>query len=384
MKSKKSSVLAKNITDDMTVISDSGMLALNQSKNKMKIMDLSTQKSEVITCDKDQVLRPIGFIEKDFIYGIGDKDKVVRNKDGSYMYPLNNVYIRSNKKIVKEYGENGTYITDTSVDGTAISLTHSKQSGKSYKKVNVSYIRYKDKQANKVVLEYGYTGNRLNQLYLGFPDNVYIQTRPNYLSTNVEEQDDETKIKFASNDNKYNDAYVYTGGKLSGIYSNMKEAVKVAKQGGGVVVNYHQMYLWEKGIAQNYGKASNIPMVKAKSKDETDIACILMMAQSDGIKISYDKIKKMSGSTYDKLFKVFNKRAVNYSDCSMEDLVYVISKGRSFMAQRKNGTYVVVMSYNQTDLRYYDPVSGKSVKANRSKLESEFKQAGSVYYGYAN
>ena len=310
--------------------------------------------------------------------------KVVRNKDGSYMYPLTNVYIRNNKKIVKEYGEDGTYITNTSVDGTTIALTHSKKSGNGYKKINVSYIRYKDKQESKAVLEYGYTGTRLNQLYLAFPDDVYIQTRPNYLSTNVEEQEDEIKIKFAVNDNKYRDAFVYTGGKLSGIYSNLKEAIKVAKQGGGVVVNYHQMYLWEKGVAQNYGKGSNIPMIKAKNKDETDIACILMMARSEGIKISYDKIKKMSGSTYDKLFKVFNKRAVNYSDCSMDDLVYAISKGRSFMAQRKNGTYVLVMSYNQTDLRYYDPTNGKSVKANRKKLESEFKQAGSVYYGYAN
>ena len=381
--SGKSKILAKNITDDMTVISENGMLALNQSKNKMKVVDLSTQKTEVITCKDDQVLRPIGFIEKDFIYGVGNKKEVVRNKDGSYMYPLTNVYIRNNKKIVKEYGEDGTYITNTSVDGTTIALTHSKKSGNGYKKINVSYIRYKDKQESKAVLEYGYTGTRLNQLYLAFPDDVYIQTRPNYLSTNVEEED-EIKIKFAVNDNKYRDAFVYTGGKLSGIYSNLKEAIKVAKQGGGVVVNYHQMYLWEKGVAQNYGKGSNIPMIKAKNKDETDIACILMMARSEGIKISYDKIKKMSGSTYDKLFKVFNKRAVNYSDCSMDDLVYAISKGRSFMAQRKNGTYVLVMSYNQTDLRYYDPTNGKSVKANRKKLESEFKQAGSVYYGYAN
>ena len=374
--SGKSKILAKNITDDMTVISENGMLALNQSKNKMKVVDLSTQKTEVITCKDDQVLRPIGFIEKDFIYGVGNKKEVVRNKDGSYMYPLTNVYIRNNKKIVKEYGEDGTYITNTSVDGTTIALTHSKKSGNGYKN--------KDKQESKAVLEYGYTGTRLNQLYLAFPDDVYIQTRPNYLSTNVEEQEDEIKIKFAVNDNKYRDAFVYTGGKLSGIYSNLKEAIKVAKQGGGVVVNYHQMYLWEKGVAQNYGKGSNIPMIKAKNKDETDIACILMMARSEGIKISYDKIKKMSGSTYDKLFKVFNKRAVNYSDCSMDDLVYAISKGRSFVAQRKNGTYVLVMSYNQTDLRYYDPTNGKSVKANRKKLESEFKQAGSVYYGYAN
>ena len=188
-------------------------------------------------------------------------------------------------------------------------MTHSKKSGNGYKKINVSYIRYKDKQESKAVLEYGYTGTRLNQLYLAFPDDVYIQTRPNYLSTNVEEQEDEIKIKFAVNDNKYRDAFVYTGGKLSGIYSNLKEAIKVAKQGGGVVVNYHQMYLWEKGVAQNYGKGSNIPMIKAKNKDETDIACILMMARSEGIKISYDKIKKMSGSTYDKLFKVFNRNS---------------------------------------------------------------------------
>ena len=31
----------------------------------------------------------------------------------------------------------------------------------------------------------------MNQLYLAFPDDVYIQTRPNYLSTNVEEQEDD-------------------------------------------------------------------------------------------------------------------------------------------------------------------------------------------------
>lgn len=384
IESGKSKTLAKNITDDMTVISDNGMLALNQSKDKMKIIDLSTQKTDQITCSKDEVLRPIGFVGKDFIYGIGARSQIVRKKDGSYLYPLTKVFIRSDKKNVKEYGEDGTYITDTSIDGTTIALTHSKKSGKDYKKVNESYIRYKDKKENKVVLEYGYTGTRLNQLYLGFPEDVYIQTRPNFLSVNVEETKDSTKVAFAENDNKYNDAYVYTGGKLSGIYSNLKDAIKVAKQGGGVVVNYHQMYLWEKGIAQNYGKSSNIPMVKAKSKDETDIACILMMARADGINISYDKIKKMTGTTYDKLFKVFDKRAVNYSDCSIDDIVYAISKGRSFMAQRKNGTFVVVMSYNQTDLRYYDPLTGKSVKTNRKKLESEFKQAGSIYYGYAN
>lgn len=66
--SGKSKILAKNITDDMTVISENGMLALNQSKNKMKVVDLSTQKTEVITCKDDQVLRQWIYRERFYLW----------------------------------------------------------------------------------------------------------------------------------------------------------------------------------------------------------------------------------------------------------------------------------------------------------------------------
>ena len=382
--SEKSSVLQKNVTDDMAVVSENGMLAVNRCKNALEMIDLSQDKKYEIKCEDDEVLRPIGFIEKDFVYGIGKKSQIVRKKDGTYLYPLEKVLIQNQDKILKEYEQKGVYITEAKIDGTTVMLTNSVKKGSRYQKKDTSYVRYKKKTENKVVFVYGYTGTRLNQLYLSFPDNVYIQSRPNYLSTNVMEQDENISVKFAENNFKYQDAYVYTGGKLSGVYSNMKDAVKDAKDGGGVVVNYHQMYLWEKGIAKTYARCSNIPMVKAKSKDETDIACILMMAQAENIDTSYDKIKKMRGSAYDKLFEVFDRNAVNYSDCSMEDLVYAISKNRSVMAKRKDGTYVLLMSYNQSDLRYYDPLTGKSVKVNRASLEKELKAAGSIFYSYTN
>ncbi len=383
LNNNKSSVLAENVSDDMAVVSENGMLALSKSKNQMKVIDLSSGKETTIRGEKGQVLKPIGFIEKDFVYGIGKQSQIVRQKDGTYMYPLEKVYIQSGKKIIKEYGQDGTYITEAKVDGTTVVLTKSQKQGNRYKKITSSYIRYKDKTENKIVFEYGYTGTRLNQLYLSFPENVYIQERPGYLSTNVEEQKDEIIVDFINNIYKYKDAYVYTGGKLSGVYSNMKDAVKEAKRGGGVVVNYNQLYLWEKGIAKSYGKVANIPIIKAKKKDETDTACIKMMADSEGKDVSYDKIQKMDGTAFDKLFETFDKQAVNYSDCSLEDVLYSISKGRSVMAKRKNGTYILLMSYNRMKLRYFDPLKGKSVQGDRSSLEKEFKQAGSIFYSYA-
>ncbi|MCI5622857.1 hypothetical protein [Anaerostipes sp.] len=380
---EQSSILAQNITDDLAVVSENGMLALNQSKNKIKVVNLSSGKEWIISGEKGQLLKPIGFIQKDFVYGTCEEDQIVRQKDGTYMYPLNKVFIRSDNKNVNEYGENGSYITDAKIDGTTVVLTYSKKNGNSYKKTDSSYIRFKNKTEDKVVFEYGYTGTRLNQLYLSFPENIYIQTRPSYLSTNVEEKDDELKIDFANNVYKYKDAYVYTGGKLSGTYSSMKDAIKEAKQGGGVVVNYGQLYLWEKGIAKSYGKVANISITKAKNKSETDVACIKMMADSEGKDLSYDKIKKLKGNTFDKLFNAFDKQGVNYSDCNLEDVLYSISKGRSVMARRKNGTYVLLISYNQTKLRYFDPLTGESVQAERSAMEKEFKAAGNIFYSYA-
>lgn len=53
-------------------------------------------------------------------------------------------------------------------------------------------------------------------------------------------------MDFADDAYKYKEAYVYTGGKLSGVYANLKDAIRQAEEGGGVVVNYNQMYLWEK------------------------------------------------------------------------------------------------------------------------------------------
>lgn len=380
---EQSKVLAENISDDLAVVSESGMLAMSQSKNKLQVMDLSSGKQWNIAAGKDEVIKPIGFMGKDVVYGIGRQSNIVRQKDGTYMCPLDSVCISNKNKILKEYKEQGIYITNASIDGTTVSLTQSEKKGNRYKKKGTSYIRYKEKTEDKAVFEYGYTSTRLNQLYLSFPESVYIQSRPRYLSTNVEEQDNELTVNFAQNTSKYKDAYVYTGGKLFGVYSNMKDAVSEAKQGGGVIVNYNQLYLWEKGITGTYARVANIPIVKAKKNDETGIACIKMMVDSEGRDVSYNRIKEMKGDVFDKLFQAFDRQAVNYSECSLEDVLYSISKGRPVIAKRKNGTYVLLISYNQTKLRYIDPTNGKSIQADRSSMEKEFKAAGSIFYSYA-
>ena len=74
-------------------------------------------------------------------------------------------------------------------------------------------------------------------------------------------------------------------------------------------------------LHSNYGKGSNIPMIKAKNKDETDIACILMMARSEGIKIPMIRSRRCQAAHMINYLRCSISVQVNYSDCSMDDLV---------------------------------------------------------------
>lgn len=60
------------------------------------------------------------------------------------------------------------------------------------------YIRYKDKTEDKASLEYGYTSDRLNQVYLSFPDYVYVQTVPKYLTSALSQTEKECGVSLRS------------------------------------------------------------------------------------------------------------------------------------------------------------------------------------------
>lgn len=90
---------------------------------------MSSGKEQTISAEDGQIIKPIGFIEKDFVYGIGQKKNIVQQKDGTSMYPLDTVYIRSGNKNVKQYGESGSYITEAAIEGTTVTMTKSKKMG---------------------------------------------------------------------------------------------------------------------------------------------------------------------------------------------------------------------------------------------------------------
>ncbi len=381
---KEYGILQKEVSASEIVSTETGQLAI-QEKNQIKILNLETGKERRIKDSKSQKNISIGFIRKDFIYGIAERSDIKKNADGTSKTPMKTLLIINDKgKQVASYHKSGIYILKASSLNNTVKITRAKKTGNGYQTLVDDYIHYKDKEEEKVTFEYSYNTNLYNQLYMVFPTYVYVTEVPKLVNAKKNAESNYRAINFEDNIKRSNMYYVYTKGNLQGTYVHLKSAIEAAKKGSGVVLNSKQNYVWEKGVTKDYAKVANVSIEKAKNKKDSLTPCIEMLLKLNTKFAKETDLEKLSKSQKPDqiLEKYLKEKAVNFTGCSLEDVLYCISEGRPFIAKRANGTYIVVMSYNSTKLRYIDPVKGESIQADRKKMEADFKKASNCFYSY--
>lgn len=379
---KEAEVVQSGLTANKVASSDGGVLAISDG-NQIRLCNMENDTEQKITCASTEEASAIGFIDNDFIYGIADKSMIQTNADGSTITPMKKIMIVDKNLVEKtSYEKNGVYILSATAQGTSVKMERASKKGAKYKKLADDYIHYKEDGKGKITFEYSYDSDLYNRLYMTFPTYVYVAQAPELVSAKESATDNYKTITFKDNKERSKQYYVYAKGQLSGSYQSVKEAIVAAKQGAGVVVDSKQNYVWEKGVAKEYAKVSNVGIVKAKKNTQSLAACIQMVLKLNAKDVSYDKLAKETGNALTILEKYLGEKAVNLSGCSLDDVLYYISEGRPIIAQRKNGTYIVLMSYNSTKIRYIDPIKGESVQGDRAKLQKEIKNQGNIFYSY--
>ena len=80
----------------------------NDRSQKIKIMDLEGEKVRSIEGDSGEYLKPIGFVESDFVYGSAKAAEVAEDSAGNARFLMYKVTITDkNSKTVKEYQRMG-------------------------------------------------------------------------------------------------------------------------------------------------------------------------------------------------------------------------------------------------------------------------------------
>ena len=75
---------------------------------------------------------------------------------------------------------------------------------------------------------------------------------------------------------------------------------------------------------------------------------------------------------------------INISGIDLDTALYFLDRDVPFAACIDDGRYVLVISYNSTHIRYYDPVLDEEVKVTRKSFKSSLSMHGNTMYTYTS
>ena len=148
---------------------------------------------------------------------------------------------------VKHYSSGGRYIMDTEISGSVLEMRLGRKKGGAFQTGDEKdYIRYKDEEReDAVTLISKISGTFGEQLYLKFPEYIYIQVEPDLVLTKILASEDDPSIALSRSGNAAVQYFVYADGQTLDTCATLSEAVSRAEEERGNVIDSQENILWE-------------------------------------------------------------------------------------------------------------------------------------------
>ena len=353
--------LAENLTEDQYTVSDDGRLMAYQtddSASVIRVMNLESGDSYEVSAEDGETLRPLGFIHSDFVCGRMRSEDAGQTVSGEEITPMYAVEILNSKnEKVAEYSftDSGIYTTDILIDGNLLTLNRVEKRDSVYSTAEQEYITNNEERKETTVSLETYSTDRMQrQLRLTFADaaeNTDVAVmKPHQLTTGepltITLSGTDTTEKF----------YVYGMGELVAVYDKAAYAIQRAEQVSGVVISSAQAYVWERGN-RDLAYSTDAEAFQKEGEETSLQACERYMEQ-------------------------YGAHRVDLTGCRLDQVLYVINKGRPVIAVIDGDHAVLLTGYTTSDITYIDPDNGQESTVSVSDMEELTDQGGNTFIGY--
>ncbi|HIV52986.1 MAG TPA: C39 family peptidase [Candidatus Mediterraneibacter norwichensis] len=353
--------LAENLTEDQYTVSDDGRLMAYQtddSASVIQVMNLESGDSYEVSAEDGETLRPLGFIHSDFVCGRMRSEDAGQTVSGEEITPMYAVEILNSKnEKVAEYSftDSGIYTTDILIDGNLLTLNRVEKRDSVYRTAEQEYITNNEERKETTVSLETYSTDRMQrQLRLTFADaaeNTDVAVmKPHQLTTGepltITLSGTDTTEKF----------YVYGMGELVAVYDKAAYAIQRAEQVSGVVISSAQAYVWERGN-RDLAYSTDAEAFQKEGEETSLQACERYMEQ-------------------------YGAHRVDLTGCRLDQVLYVINKGRPVIAVIDGDHAVLLTGYTTSDITYIDPDNGQESTVSVSDMEELTDQGGNTFIGY--
>lgn len=143
---------------------------------------------------------------------------------------------------------------------------------------------------------------------------------------------------------------------LVAVYDRAAYAIQKAEQISGVVISSEQSYIWEKGNRDLAYYSETVPFAKAEGQSSMD-ACVQYMEQ-------------------------FGAKRVNLTGCTLDQVLYIISKGLPVITMTDAGHAILLTGYDMETATYMDPDNGGEFTVSLAQMSEIVAGGGNTFIGY--
>lgn len=373
-------VLADGLTAKDVAVSGSGRYVTwaedPYSAKELVQMDLKKKKKHTLKAGKNEYVRPIGYVNEDFAYGMAKKKAVVQSDTGSVWFPMYSVIIcNSDGKKIKDYTDEAIPVVGGETTDALITLnrvTAAEDGG--YVIAQPHQIVNAKGEGEEQILEVIRTEERGQQMRINLPGTAvselhrYTADESRHAeAVSAAEQEAEQKQSAdtengesaaeAPADTKITDApkefYVYDARGLLDTFEDSRAAFVLSEERGGRIKNADLETIYYTTVTDSSYEGI-IPVF-----DKT-----ILTAES-GIVPAWQAQEK-------------EKTVADATGVSFAAALRMAGQGASVLIKTGAGQYAFVTGYTPEAVTLYDVQTGQSTQRSVIEMEAVYAQFGRV------
>lgn len=334
-----------------------------------------------INPNKMEGIKLLDIIDNNLVYGSYHEDEMITSVIGNVLYPLYQVKIADvNLKTLKTYKMPGYYTLDVSVSDNVIKLDRITMSGNSYEQTSPDYIMNQVNIKQQVIeIRTRVTDEALTESYLTLPSGFVMKKVPQVKNAVLTILREDRMLRILQ-EHKKEQYYAYIKSGIYGSFDKVAEAVKIADEMAGVVVDANHTVVWERGIKQTKATCKRFEDLEKDTlfTDSLKASLWYLVNYSEQYKNQMDE--DIFEQDFAKLLESTKKYGVMLLEgVSFEEICYYVSKDRPVMALLKGNEAAIIYGYDGNFVYLYHPIKDKYEKLTIKKATDEFVLMGNIF-----
>ena len=297
---------------------------------------------EMIPAKEGQIIRMLGGISDNLVYGFADAADIYESLDGTRMIPCDEIRIADvHGRVLKSYAEPGFYVTGIKVEDNLMHLYRvQKNDAGAFEAAEEDQIQNQAEVSRRT----------------GIKETVSSYARKEAAITVITA---ETTVRAGGESARQKGYAGVLYGAMTAFDSQLSEQIGAADAAMGYVIDENGRVIWQRGVTASSAYLSDA---------ETALRGGEIDARGQTLEDVLPGLKEAYGS-----------EVLDLVDIPFQTAMYYVTMGTPVLAERKNDSPIVIIGYDNTGITYYNCGNGGLYALGREQAERTLRQAGNHY-----